>query len=69
MEKTSNYFPKTLTALNELKSTASLLEKNAQTTLNKNQELSSKTLALKKQIAEKAQKIESIIQNLNGAVK
>lgn len=69
MEQTSKYFLKTSNALNELEQTVSELKNSsdyAQTFVN---EKLSSIEALQQTILNQAQKVDSIIADLNGALK
>lgn len=69
MEAGSKYFSKTIAALGELKASTELLESNAELIVNKNKELDEKISVLRKQIVEKAARVEMVIQNLGKVVK
>ncbi len=69
METNLKYFSKTIAALAELKASAALLEENASSSIAENKELNQKLKILRQQIAEKATRIEKVIQTLNGAAK
>lgn len=68
MEQTSKYFSKTANSLHELKETLAelnLAQDNAATTINKQ---ASHIVSLKEHIKEQSARIDSIIENLQGAL-
>jgi len=69
MEQTSKYFLKTINALNDLEQTVAELKDSSNNVQSAMDEQVSHIQALKQTINEQAQKVDSIITNLNGALK
>lgn len=67
MESTAKYFPQTAAALAELKESLALLEETAAVSAEEKQQLSLKLAEMRRQITQKAARIEEIIATLNGA--
>jgi len=69
MEQTSKYFLKTINALNDLEQTIAELKDSSNNVQSAMDKQVSHIHALKQTINEQAQKVDSIITNLNGALK
>ena len=69
MEQTSKYFTKTATALQNLNNNVSVLESAAEAELTAQAELKADKSMLKEAIEAKVQRIDNIINTLNGALK
>lgn len=69
MQETAKYLPKTANALKNLQDSLALLETSADISAEKQQELTEKLATLRKQLADKAECIDNIINTLNGALK
>lgn len=69
MQETAKYLPKTANALKKLQDNLALLENSADISAQKQQELTEKLTTLRKQLADKAECIDNIINTLNGALK
>lgn len=69
MEPKAKYFPQTAAALQSLQETAALLEQSAARSVAQNKELTDKLDSLRRQIADKAARIDAVIASLGKAVK
>lgn len=67
MESNAKYFPQTAAALAELKQSLAFLEETAAVSAEEKQQLSFKLTEMRRQITQKAARIEEIIETLNGA--
>lgn len=68
MEQNSKYFTKTAEALKNLRQTAEELAINTNEEINNNIRLQAKIVSLRQEIHEKANRIDSIIDKLKGAI-
>lgn len=68
MEQNSKYFTKTAEALKNLRQTAEELALNTNEEINNNIRLQAKIASLRQEIHEKANRIDSIIDKLKGAI-
>jgi hypothetical protein len=68
MEQNSKYFTKTAEALRNLRQTAEELAINTDEEINNNIRLQAKIASLRQEIHEKANRIDSIIDKLKGAI-
>ena len=68
MEQNSKYFTKTAEALKNLRQTAEELAINTNEEINNNIRLQAKIASLRQEIHEKANRIDSIIDKLKGAI-
>jgi hypothetical protein len=68
MEQNSKYFTKTAEALRNLRQTAEELALNTNEEINNNIRLQAKIASLRQEIHEKANRIDSIIDKLKGAI-
>lgn len=69
MEDKAKYFPQTVAALQSLQKTAALLADTAQSSTQKSRQTADKLQDLRRQIAEKAARLDAVITKLSGAEK
>ncbi len=69
MEDKAKYFPQTVAALQSLQETAALLVDTAQSSTRKSRKTADKLQDLRRQIAEKAARLDAVITKLSGADK
>lgn len=69
MEDKAKYFPQTVAALQSLQETAALLTDAARSSTRKSRKTADKLQDLRRQIAEKAARIDAVITKLSGADK
>ena len=69
MEDKAKYFPQTVAALQSLQETAALLADAARSSTRKSRKTADKLQDLRRQIAEKAARIDAVITKLSGADK
>lgn len=69
MEDKAKYFPQTVAALQSLQKTAALLADTTQSSTRKSRQTADKLQDLRRQIAEKAARLDAVITKLSGAEK
>lgn len=69
MEDKAKYFPQTVAALQSLQETAALLADATQSSTRKSRQTADKLQDLRRQIAEKAARLDAVITKLSGAEK
>lgn len=69
MEDKAKYFPQTVAALQSLQKTAALLADTVQSSTRKSRQTADKLQDLRRQIAEKAARLDAVITKLSGAEK
>lgn len=69
MEDKAKYFPQTVAALQSLQETAALLADAARSSTRESRKTADKLQDLRRQIAEKAARLDAVITKLSGAEK